>query len=102
MTLKLSMVCGRYDRNQALLDGTVTPRDIELDITVNSDDMSRQALISEGAFDVAECFTGQYLRDLPTKKLGVTAIPIFVKRMFRHSYIYVNTRAGVADPTDLN
>ena len=32
----------------------------------------------------------------------MTAIPVYVKRMFRHSYIYVNTRAGIRAPADLN
>ena len=39
---------------------------------------------------------------MPYKTLGLTAIPIFVKRMFRHSYIYVNKRAGIRSPADLN
>ena len=46
-----------------------------------------------GRFDIAEFFTGRYIVDLPFKTLGFTAIPIFVKRMFRHSYIYVNTNS---------
>jgi 4,5-dihydroxyphthalate decarboxylase len=45
---------------------------------------------------------GTYIADLPLKKLGFTAIPIFVKRMFRHSYIYINTRRGIRKPADLN
>ena len=36
------------------------------------------------------------------ESLGYTAIPIFVKRMFRHSYIYINKRTGIRSPADLN
>ena len=78
------------------------PRDIDLDIQVNSDDRSRQRDGREGKFDIAEFFTGIYMADLEQRTLGLTAIPIFVKRMFRHSYIYVNKRAGIRDPKDLN
>ncbi|MBI4492061.1 MAG: hypothetical protein HY690_04640 [Chloroflexi bacterium] len=102
MSLQLSMTCGSYDRNQALLDGRVKPEGIDLYIHVNSHDPSRQAQARAGKFDVCEFYTGIYLADVPYQTLGFTAIPIFVKRMFRHSYIYVNKRAGIRSPADLN
>jgi 4,5-dihydroxyphthalate decarboxylase len=102
MTLKLKMTCGPYDRSRALIDGSVKPDGIELDITVNADDVSRQAQGVRGMFDVMEFFTGRYIADLPYRTLGFTAIPIFVKRMFRHSYIYVNKRSDIRAPADLN
>src|ERR1041385_9001468 len=102
MTLKLSMTCALYDRTQPLIDGRIKARDLELDIHVNSDDRSRQRDARDRKFDVAEFFSGIYIADLEQRTLGLTAIPIFVKRMFRHSYIYVNKRAGIRTPTDLN
>jgi 4,5-dihydroxyphthalate decarboxylase len=102
MTLKLSMSCGPYDRARALIDSRVKPQGITLDITVNDDDVDRQRRAARGEFDVCEFFTGTYLADLPFKKLGFTAIPIFVKRMFRHSYIYINKNSGIRKPSDLN
>jgi 4,5-dihydroxyphthalate decarboxylase len=100
--LKLSMTCGPYDRAQALFEGSVKPEGIELSITVNDDDVDRQQRAARGEFDVVEFFTGTYIADLPFRKLGYTAIPIFVKRMFRHSYIYINRNSGIAKPSDLN
>lgn len=102
MTLKLSMTCGPYDRAKALIDGTVKPEGIELAITVDDDDIGRNKRGVRGEFDVVEFFTGRYIADLPFRTLGFTGIPIFVKRMFRHSYIYVNTRKGIRSPADLN
>ncbi|MGZ9144100.1 MAG: hypothetical protein ACXW4O_17360, partial [Candidatus Binatia bacterium] len=61
MALKLTMTCAEYDR-------------------------SRQRDIRDGKFDIGEFFTGIYLADLEQRTLGLTAVPIFVKRMFRHSY----------------
>ena len=55
-----------------------------------------------GPFDAVEFYTGQYIADLPNRALGYTAIPIFVKRMFRHAYIYINKKAGIRSPADLN
>jgi hypothetical protein len=100
--LKLSITCGPYDRAQALIDGTVKPQGIELAVTLNDDDVDRQLKCQRGLFDVAESFTGTYIADLPRKKLGLTAIPIFVKRMFRHSYIYLNTKSRVRKASELN
>lgn len=102
MALKLTMTCGLYDRSQPLIDGRVRPKDIDLEIHVNSNDRSRQRQARDGKFDIAEFFTGIYIADLEYKSLGLTAIPIFVKRMFRHSYIYVNRRLGIRSPRDLN
>jgi 4,5-dihydroxyphthalate decarboxylase len=101
MALKLSMTCGLYDRSQPLIDGRVKARDIDLEVHVNSNDRSRQRDGREGKFDIAEFFTGIYMADLEQRTLGLTAIPIFVKRMFRHSYMYVNKRAGIRGPKDL-
>ena len=102
MALKLTMTCGPYDRVRALIDGSIKPEDIDLAITVNDDDVERQRQAARGDFDICEFFMGTYIADLPLKKLGFTAIPIFVKRMFRHSYIYINTRRGIRKPADLN
>jgi 4,5-dihydroxyphthalate decarboxylase len=102
MALKLTMTCGPYDRAQALIEGSVRARDIDLAITVNADDVDRQQRAARGEFDVCEFFTGTYIADLPFRKLGFTAIPIYVKRMFRHSYVYINRRSGIRTPADLN
>jgi 4,5-dihydroxyphthalate decarboxylase len=102
MALKLTMTCAEYDRSRPLIDGTVKARDIDLEIQVNSDDRSRQRDIRDGKFDIGEFFTGIYLADLEQRTLGLTAVPIFVKRMFRHSYIYVNKHSGIGTPQDLH
>jgi 4,5-dihydroxyphthalate decarboxylase len=96
------MTCGEYDRNRALIDGSVTPEGIDLTVHVNSRDPRRQLEVQAGQFDVAEFYTGHIIADLPYRSFGLTAIPIHVKRMFRHSYIYVNRQAGIRKPSDLN
>ena len=73
-----------------------------VEITVNDDDVDRQLRSARGEFDVCEFFAGTYIADLPFKKLGFTAIPIYVKRMFRHSYIYTNRTSAIRTPADLN
>jgi len=102
MALQLTMTCAEYDRSRPLIDGIVKAPDIDLAIHVNSDDRSRQRDIREGKFDIGEFFTGIYIADLEQRTLGLTAVPIFVKRMFRHSYIYVNKHSGIRTPQDLH
>src|SRR5947199_6025371 len=101
MALKLSMTCGPYDRARALIDGTVKPEGIDLEVYVNPDP-GRQTKIDGREFDIAEFYSGLYIADLHYQSLGFTAIPIFVKRMFRHSYIYINKRSGIRQPSDLD
>jgi 4,5-dihydroxyphthalate decarboxylase len=100
--LKLSMICGPYDRASALIDKAVKPEGIDLDITVNGRDPGHPDQLRRSPYDVAEFYTGLYMADLAHGTLGYTAIPIFVKRMFRHSYIYINNKAGIRAPADLN
>ena len=100
--LKLSMTCGPYDRARALIDKRVQPKDITLEITVNSKSPGSSTSGPDGPFDIAELYTGQYIGDLPYKRLGYTAIPIFVKRAFRHSSMYINNKSGIRRPSDLN
>ena len=95
------MTCGPYDRARALIDGSVKPDGIDLEVYVNKSP-GRHTKIDGKEFDAAEFYTGTYIADLPYRTLGYTAIPVFVKRMFRHSYIYINKRAGSRSPADLN
>ena len=101
MALKLTMTCGPYDRARALIDGTVKPEGIDLEVHVNPSP-GRHTKIDGKEFDAAEFYTGTYIADLHYQSLGYTAIPIFVKRMFRHSYIYINKRSGIRSSADLN
>ena len=103
MDLRLTMTCTAYDRNQALLNSTVKPEGVELDIHIDPEGgQFRLAHVRDRKYDIIEFHMGMYIADLPYKVLGYTAIPIFVKRMFRHSYIYVNRGAGIRSPADLN
>jgi 4,5-dihydroxyphthalate decarboxylase len=101
MALKLTLTCGPYDRARALIDGVVKPDGIELEVHVNPSP-GRHTKIDGKEFDAAEFYTGTYIADLHYQSLGYMAIPIFVKRMFRHSYIYINKRSDIRTPADLN
>jgi 4,5-dihydroxyphthalate decarboxylase len=95
------MTCGPYDRAQALINGSVKPDGIDLEVVINPDP-GRHTQLHGREFDAVEFYSGLYITDLHYKSLGYTAIPIFVKRMFRHSYIYINKRSGIRSPAELN
>jgi 4,5-dihydroxyphthalate decarboxylase len=100
-TLKLSMLVARYDRNAALLDGRVPVEGIELQIHEENNDRARQQLGLTGAYDAWEGYAGRYLMDVDAGRREFSAIPVFPKRAFRHSSIYVRRGGPVTSPADL-
>jgi 4,5-dihydroxyphthalate decarboxylase len=99
---KLTFACGDYDRMQALLDGSVQPDGVDLDCQViapPSEIFGRMLLHEE--FDVSELSLSNYLMGLSQGDDRFVAIPVFPSRQFRHSYIWINTKAGIREPKDL-
>jgi 4,5-dihydroxyphthalate decarboxylase len=95
------MLVARYDRNAALLDGRVSVEGIDLQIHEENDDRARQQLGLTGSYDVWEAYAGRYLMDLDAGRREFTAIPVYPKRTFRHSSIYVRRNGPVTAPSDL-
>lgn len=54
-----------------------------------------------GGFDIWEAYAGRYLIDREAGRRQFVAIPIFPKRTFRHSAIYVRRGGPVTSPADL-
>jgi 4,5-dihydroxyphthalate decarboxylase len=87
--------------NQALKDGTVTPRGFSLqfqEIPVLVKGFRRMVRTLE--FDVSEMALTTYLT---AREHGVafTALPIFLVRGFHHGAIQYNTRSSIREPTEL-
>jgi 4,5-dihydroxyphthalate decarboxylase len=99
--LQLTLSCGEYDINQGLIDGTVKPEGIDL-ITVTLPSPERHwRMMRSQEFDICELSLASYLMIRDQRSLPFVAIPVFPHRRFRHSYIFVNARAGVNSPKDL-
>ncbi len=101
MKLALSLACGLYDRTLPLVDGAVAPDGIDLNfLAVPPGELfRRQARFAE--FDVSEFSLSTYAMLQARGDRRLVAIPVFPSRMFRHAYIFVNTRAGLREPRDL-
>jgi len=96
--LSVTFGCGLYDRMVPLYSGEVKPEGIDLTfvpVDVPSDVFTR---MFEGEFQAGEMSSSDYLRRTSAGNCPFVAILVFPSRVFRHSMICVNRRAGIAKP----
>ena len=99
--LRLTVACGDYEIVRALKDGAVSADGLELVLLTDMGPRERHwRLARKAEFDVCEENVGAYFmaRD---QGHPFTAIPVFMHRRFRHGFVFINTRAGIAAPKDL-
>ena len=99
--LPLSLACGDYDINRALLDGSVTPQGIQVTALAYSSPERHWRMLRHLEFDICEFSVASYLMAHGRGDFGAVAIPAFPHRRFRHGFIYVNAAAGIREPKDL-
>jgi 4,5-dihydroxyphthalate decarboxylase len=58
-------------------------------------------MLHDEAYDASEMSLSNYMIALGKEDRRFIAIPVFPSRVFRHSYIWVNSRAGIDKPQDL-
>ena len=99
--LRLTVACGDYEIVRALKDGAVAADGLELVLLTDMGPRERHwRLARKAEFDVCEENVGAYFmaRD---QGHPFTAIPVFMHRRFRHGFVFINTRVGIAAPKDL-
>jgi len=99
--LKLKTVTRTQGNNQALKDGTVTPKTVALDfveVPVLIDAFRRMVRGLE--FDICEMAITTYVCARAHGK-RFTAVPVFLVRAFHHGAILYNIKAGIRTPKDL-
>lgn len=104
----LSLACGDYDINRGLIEGSVTAQGIDLTVLAYPSPPRHRRMGRHSEFDVCEFSMSSYLvtydRQSAAQELTmepVAAIPVFPHRRFRHSFIFVNSAAGVESAKDL-
>lgn len=86
--VQMSLCCGDYDLNRALLTGEVAPKGIALvPFTLPSPERHRR-MARFREFDISE-FSLARLLMLRDSGQPVTAIPAFPHRRFRHGFVFV-------------
>jgi 4,5-dihydroxyphthalate decarboxylase len=100
--LRLTLACGFYDRTDALRTGLVRPEGIDLTyVAIQSPPEIFARMVANQAFDASEMSCAHSLIRRGKGEFPFVAIPVFPSRMFRHGYIFINTKAGIRTPKDL-
>jgi 4,5-dihydroxyphthalate decarboxylase len=100
--LALSFACCRYDRMEAIREGAVAIEGIELNcITLKSGREVFDRMVGGREFDVAELSASELISLMGKGDCPFVALPVFPSRVFRHGYLFINTRAGIRTPKDL-
>ena len=100
--LPLTLACGGYDKTQALIDGRVEIKGVDLNylqIEPPGEIFWRQVRHDE--FDASELTMSAYIVGLSRGDDRFVGIPVFPLRLFRHAYIWVRNDSGIAEPADL-
>lgn len=104
---RLTIALSHYDRHVPFFDGTVQPDGFDLNVMiVGQSDRQRdgeerhERMLQKGEFDVAEVSLSSYLM-AKTRGMPFTAIPVFPRRLFSHSQMWINADAGIGAPSDL-
>ena len=99
--LQLTLACGAYDLLRPLIEGTVTPAGIDLNVLTMASPERHGRMLRHEEFDVCELSLVAYLVALDQGR-SFRAIPVFPHRRFRHGYMVKRTDAGIERPSDLN
>jgi 4,5-dihydroxyphthalate decarboxylase len=99
--MSFSFAASITDRTAPILLGTVSSPDLALDFhRVGLEDIFLRQM-QDAEFDIAECSLASYLIAVARGEQRLTAIPVFLSRMFRHSGIYVRADAPYYDLASL-
>ena len=98
--LRLSFACCRYDRTEAIREGSVAVEGAELIcITLKSGRDVFDRMVGGREFDVSELSASEYISLAGQGDCPFVALPVFPSRMFRH--IFINRRSGIRTPKNL-
>ena len=104
---KLTIALSHYDRHVPFFDGTIRPEGIDLKVLiVGQSDHQRdgeerhERMLQKAEFDISELSLSSYLM-AKSRGMPFTAIPVFPRRLFSHSQMWINVDAGINSPGDL-
>ena len=99
--LEITLAIKSYDRHLALLASKVQIPGIKLSVVeVKSEDRFHERMLLERPWDVSELSLSSYIM-AKSKGLPFTAIPIFPRRLFTHSQLYVRSGSEIKSPSEL-
>jgi 4,5-dihydroxyphthalate decarboxylase len=98
----ITIGCRDYDHTRALADGRAKVDDLDLKfVNISPPSQIFLRMLQNEEFDASEMSLSNYMIALGKGDRRFVAIPVFPSRVFRHSYIWIHTRAGIEKPQDL-
>jgi 4,5-dihydroxyphthalate decarboxylase len=104
---KLTLALSHYDRHIPLFDGSVTLPGVTLQVLevgqsspLKHGQDRHERMLQKGEFDICELSLSSYLI-AKSRGMPFTAIPVFPRRLFSLSQMWVNVSAGIKSPQDL-
>ena len=91
-----------YDHIHALVDGRVKIDGVDLKfVNVAPPSQIFLRMLHDEEFDASEMSLSNFMIAIGKGDHRFVAIPVFPSRVFRHSYIWINTKSGIRKPEDL-
>jgi 4,5-dihydroxyphthalate decarboxylase len=104
---KLTMALSHYDRHIPFFDGSVTVENADLQVLevgqsspLKHGQDRHERMLQKGEFDVCELSLSNYLV-AKSRGMPFTAIPVFPRRLFSLSQMWVNADARIYSPQEL-
>lgn len=105
--LRLSMALSHYDRHIPFFDGAVRLDGVDLQVLevgqsspLKHGQDRHERMLQKGEFDICELSLSNYLV-AKSRGMPFTAIPVFPRRLFSLSQMWVNSSAGIDTPQKL-
>ena len=99
--LSLTLAIGPYDHTRDVTDGTVPIEGVNLRVLKLPIEETFFRFVFHREWDISELSMGKYIAMRSQDDHSITAIPVFVSRMFRHSMFYVKAGSAIKRPEDL-
>lgn len=98
----ITIGCREYDHIRALANGQILVDGVDLKfVHLSPPSQIFLRMLRDEAYDAAEMSLSNYMIALGKDDRRFVAIPVFPSRVFRHSYVWINTRSGIERPEDL-
>jgi 4,5-dihydroxyphthalate decarboxylase len=105
--LRLTLALSHYDRHIPFLDGSVQAEGVDLQVLavgqsnpLKHGQNRHERMLQKSEFDICELSLSSYLI-ARSRGMPFAAIPVFPRRLFSLSQMWVNRNAGIDSPQDL-
>jgi 4,5-dihydroxyphthalate decarboxylase len=99
--IPLSIAIGDYDQTRDVISGRVPIEGVDLFPSMLTAEEVFHRFTHYREWDICEMSMGRYASMVSQGDTSLTALPVFVSRVFRHSMIYLPQGSTVTDPRQL-